>query len=77
MNALISFTEIHNGLTAETKLGVALSVLSHPSVTPYLRSRGEQMRDKITASLTVGQVATAEKHAKQKKLEDWAQEILK
>ena len=77
MNALLFFTDIHNGLSAETKLGVALSVLSHPAVTPYLRSRSEQMRDKMTSSLAAGQVEAAEKLAKDKRLEDWAQEILK
>jgi len=77
MNALISFTEINNGLSAETKLGVAFSILSHPSVTPYLRLRGEKIRDKTTSSLTAGQVEAAEKLAKVKKLEVWAREILK
>jgi len=77
MNALISFTDIRNGLSAETKLGVALSVLSHPSVTPNLRSRVEQMRDKMTSSLAASQIEAAERLAKEKRLEDWAQEILK
>jgi len=77
MNVLISFTDVHNGLSAETKLGVALSVLSHPSITPYLRSRGEQMRDRMISSLTARQIKAAEKLAKEKRLEDWAQEILK
>jgi len=77
LNALLSFTEMQNGLSAETRLGVALSVLSHPSVTPYLRPRGEQMRDKLTPSLTTGQIEVIEKRAKEKRCEDWAQEILK
>jgi hypothetical protein len=34
------------------------------------------MRDKMAASLAVNQVEAVEKLAKDKKLEDWAQEIL-
>jgi len=77
MNALLSFTDIQNGLPAETKLGVALSVLSHPAVTPYLRSRSEKMRDKMTSSLAAGQIEAAEKLAKEHRLEELAREILK
>ncbi|MGD8402378.1 MAG: tetratricopeptide repeat protein [Anaerolineales bacterium] len=77
MNALVSFTDIRNGLSAESKLGVALSVLSHPAVTPYMRSRSEKMRDEMISTLTPGQTEMAEKLAREKSLEDWAQEILK
>ena len=52
INALVSFTDIHNGLSPETKLGVALSVLSHPAVTPYMRSRSEKMRVEMISALT-------------------------
>jgi len=77
LHVLASFTEMHNELPTETKLAVALSVLSHPAVTPYLRSQIEQMRDEVTACLTTEQIEAAENLAKEKKPEEWAQEILK
>ena len=77
INALVSFTDIHNGLSPETKLGVALSILSHPAVTPYMRSRSEKMRVEMISALTPRQIKAAEKLAKEKRLEDWAQQILK
>jgi len=77
LNALVSFVEMQNGLSAETKLAVALSVLSHPAVTPNLRARCEHMRDGMTSSLTTRQIEAAENLAKDKGPEAWAQEILK
>ncbi len=77
LDALFSFAEIENGLSAETKLAVALSVLSHPAVTPQLRARSERMRDEMTVSLTTDQIKAAERLAAQKKPEVWAQEILR
>ena len=77
LNVLVSFTEMPNGLSDETKLGVALSILSHPALTPHLRARSEQMRSELTSSLAVEQIEAAENLAKEKKPEDWAQEILK
>jgi predicted ATPase/transcriptional regulator with XRE-family HTH domain len=77
LNALVSFVEMQNGLSAETKLAVALSVLSHPAVTPNLRARCEHMRDEMKSSLTTQKIEVAEDLAKEKKPEAWAQEILK
>jgi len=77
LNVLVSFAEMQNGLSDETKLGVALSVLSHPAVTPYLRTRVEQMHAELAPSLTAKQIEAVEKLAKEKRLEDWAQEIIK
>ena len=77
LDAVFSFAEIENGLSAETKLAVALSVLSHPAVTPQLRARSERMRDEMTVSLTTDQIKAAERLAAQKKPEAWAQEILR
>ncbi len=77
LNALVSFVEMQNGLSAETKLAVALSVLSHPAVTPNLRARCEHMRDGMTSSLTTRQIEAAENLTKDKGPEAWAQEILK
>ncbi len=77
MNALVSYTEIQNELSGETKLGIALSVLLHPAVTPYLRLRSEKLRDELISCLTAEQIVMAESLAKEKKPGDWAQEILK
>jgi tetratricopeptide (TPR) repeat protein len=77
LDALFSFAEIENRLSAETKLAVALSVLSHPAVTPQLRARSEHMRDEMTASLKPPQIVRAKRLATEKKPEVWAQELLR
>lgn len=77
LNVLISFAEMQDELSAETKLAVALSVLAHPAVTPNMRARCEKLQSDITPSLSAGQIEAAENLAKEKKLEDWSQEILK
>ena len=77
LDALLSFAEIQNGLSAETKLAIALRVLSDAAITPQLRTRCVRMRDKITTSLTEQQIETAKRLAAEKKPETWAQEILK
>ena len=77
LSALVSFTEMQNELSPETKLAVTLSVISHPSITPHLRERSERMRDKILPGLTADQVEAAENLAKQTTPEEWAPEILK
>ncbi|HJR80178.1 MAG TPA: helix-turn-helix domain-containing protein [Anaerolineales bacterium] len=76
LNALVSFAEVEDGLSAETKLAVALSVLSHPAVTPNIRARSERIRNEITQCLTAGQIEIAENRAKEKMAEVLAQEIL-
>jgi tetratricopeptide (TPR) repeat protein len=77
LNALVSFTELQNRISNETKLGVATSVLLHPAITPHLRARCEIIRGELSSSLTAGQIKVAESQAKEKSLEAWAQEILK
>jgi len=77
LNALVSFVEMQSGFPLETKLAVALSVLSHPALTPNLRARSERMRSDLTSRLTTAQTETAEQLAMQKSPEDWADEILK
>jgi tetratricopeptide (TPR) repeat protein len=77
LDALLSFAEMQNGLSAETRLGAALSILAHPAVTPQLRLRGEHMRDEMTAVLTAQQIETANRLATEMRPEGWAQEILK
>lgn len=77
MNTLLSFAEIQDRLSAEIKLAVALSILSHPAVTPNIRSRSESMRDKTKKELSMEESNTAENLAKEKSLEVWAQELLK
>lgn len=77
LSALVSFIEMENGLSTDTKLAVALSVTAHPSVTPHLRARSEKLRDKISSHLTADRVKAAENCAKQKTTEEWAQEVLK
>jgi predicted ATPase/transcriptional regulator with XRE-family HTH domain len=77
LNALISFAEMQNVLSAETKLAVALSVASHSAVTPNVRARSEQMRDEMVSKLIAEQIQAAENLAKEKKAEDWAEEMLK
>ncbi|NTU55712.1 MAG: tetratricopeptide repeat protein [Anaerolineales bacterium] len=77
LSALVSFIEMENDLPTETKLAVALSIISHPSVTPHLRDRSEKLRDEISSHLTADQVKAAENCTKQKTTEEWAQEVLK
>jgi tetratricopeptide (TPR) repeat protein len=76
LNTLISFTEIQDDLLPETKLAVALSALSHPAITPYLRKRCERLRDGLTSLLTPKQIKSATILAMEKNPEDWAQEVL-
>jgi len=77
LSALVSFIEMKNSLSPETKLAVAFSVISHPSITPHLRARSERMRDEILPGLTPEQVEEVENLAKQKTPEEWAQAVLK
>lgn len=77
LSALVSFIEMENGLLPETKLAVALSAISHPSVTPHLRARSEKLRDEISSRLTADQIKASENFVKQKTTEEWAQEALK
>lgn len=77
LNALISFTEMPNDLPYETKLAVALSVLAHPAITPYLRGHSEAMRDEAKSNLSGEMIRAAEDLAGAKSPELWAQELLK
>ena len=77
LNALVSYTEMPNDLPYETKLAVALSVLAHPAVTPYLRGRSEAMRDDTKSNLSEEMIKVAEDLARDKSPELWAQELLK
>ena len=77
LKTLISYTELPNGLTHETKLAVALSVLEHIAITPYLRRQSEAKRDALKTSLNEDMVKAAEKLAKEKSPELWAEELLK
>jgi len=76
LNVLVSYAEMQNEIDDETKLIVALSVLSHPAITPYLRMRSERIRDDLTSSLTMTQIEAVENLAKEKNPEDRAQEFL-
>jgi predicted ATPase/transcriptional regulator with XRE-family HTH domain len=76
LNALVSYAELPDTLPPETKMVVALSVIQHAAVTPNLRARSEQLRDEMIACLTAEQVEQAEKIAKVRSPEDWANEIL-
>ena len=76
LNILVSYAEMQNEIDDETKLGVALTVLSHPAITPYLRTRSEQIRDALTSSLSMAQIEAGENLAKEKNPEDWPQEFL-
>lgn len=77
LNALISFVEMQNAIPHETKLAVALSVLAHPAVTPYLRWRSEVMHGDAMKSLGNERIEAAEKLAREKSPEIWAQELLR
>jgi hypothetical protein len=77
LNALISFADMPNGLSPETKLVVALSTLAHPALPPYLRERSEMIRDNAKASLSVDGIKVAENLAREKSPDLWAQELLK
>lgn len=76
LNALVSYAEMQNGLSAEMKLMVAISVLAHPAVTPNLRARCEALRESIQAELSTAMIQRAEDLAKEKSSEAWAQELL-
>lgn len=76
LNVLVSYAEMKDEIDEETKLVAVLSVLSHPAITPYLRMRSERIRDELTSSLTMTQIQAVENLAKEKKPEDWTQEIL-
>jgi tetratricopeptide (TPR) repeat protein len=77
LNVLASFIEMRNGLPTETKLAVALSVLSHSAITPNVRARCERLCAEMNLSLTAQQIETMENLAKGKRAEDWAHEIFK
>lgn len=77
LNALISFVEIQDGFSNETRLAVILSVLDHPALTPYLRQRGAAMREVARSNLSEERVRAAEELARNKSPEAWAQELLK
>ena len=76
LNALVSYAEMQNCLSPEMKLAVALSVLSHPAVTPNLRARCEALRETNKAGLDAEMIQRAEDLAKEKSSEAWAQELL-
>jgi predicted ATPase len=77
LNALISFVEIPNELSSETKLAITFSLLTHPAITPNLRRRCELIRDHAKAHLSTERIKEAEELAKEKSPELWAQELLK
>jgi predicted ATPase/transcriptional regulator with XRE-family HTH domain len=77
LNALVSFIEMQNDLSAETKLAAVLSVLSHSAITPNIRIRCKKLRDEIKAEITVQAIEFAEHLAKEKSPETFAQELLK
>ncbi len=77
LNALVAYTEIPDVLPAETRLAVALSVLTHPAVTPNIRTRSEAIQDQVIPLLTTDQIESAHKIAEGTSPEDWAQELLK
>jgi tetratricopeptide (TPR) repeat protein len=76
LDALLSFIEMQNKLSAETRLGAVLSILAHPAVTLQLRLRGEQVREAMTAALTAHQIEKARRLATELQPEGWAQEML-
>lgn len=76
MNTLLSFAEIQGECSAKIKLAVALSILSHPAVTPNIRARCESLRDKVKMDLSMEEINDAENIAKEKSMEIWAQELL-
>lgn len=77
LNALVAYTEMSDVLPAETRLAVALSVLTHPAVTPNIRTRSEAIQDRVIPLLTTDQIESAHKLAEGTSPEAWAQELLK
>jgi len=77
LNALISFVELPNDISHETKLAVALSTLANPAITPNLRGRSEAMRDEAISHLSDDKIKAAKEAANEKSPELWAQELLK
>ena len=77
LNILISYLEMGCDLPGENQLAIALSILSHPSVTPNVRMRSESICDKLKSSLSEYQIENAETIAGEKDPETWAREIIK
>ena len=76
LNILISYLEMSDELPGEKKLAVVISILAHPSVTPNVRTRCEEMREKLEASLLKREIEYAETLAREKGPENWAEELL-
>jgi tetratricopeptide (TPR) repeat protein len=76
INTLLSYIELGNELLPETKLAVATSVLNHPGTTPTMRSRCEKIWAENQPLLTKQQVKNVELRAKEKAIEEWADEII-
>ena len=76
VSTLISFIEVINGLSPETKLAVILSVLAHPGITPNMRERCERIREELRPALTSEQIEAAQQRAEATQVETWADEII-
>lgn len=77
LKILISHVEMSKDLIGETKLMVALSILEHPAITPYLRKQCEAVIHDAKTSISDEKINVIETLAKDKSPELWAQELLK
>ena len=76
VSILVAFMELKNRLSPEIKLAIAISVLSHTGITPNMRERCEQIREENQALLSAKQIKAAAQMAKEKQIEEWADEII-
>ena len=77
LKTLISHVEMTKDLPYEAKLTVALNILEHTAITPYLRRHCETVINDAKANLSDETIKATEELAKEKSPEQWAQELLK
>lgn len=60
LEALIAFVAIAQETLPETSLAVTLFVLTHPATSPALQQKANQVRERLTSSLTEQQLVAAQ-----------------
>lgn len=71
LEALVAFVAIDQEIPPETRLAVTLYVLSHPAVSPSLEQHAEQLRERLSSSLTEKQVFAAQSQVTGSETEWW------
>jgi predicted ATPase/transcriptional regulator with XRE-family HTH domain len=71
LEALVAFVALDEEIPPETRLEVTLFVLSHPAVSPTLQQKSEQLRLRLSSSLTGQQLAAAQQQVTGSVTEWW------